>query len=66
MSENSGDFYANLPAFDEFPDVTDLSLYAPLPDDWFVVVADIKGSTKAIGEGRYKDVNLMGAACLWI
>ncbi len=64
MSQNSDDFYEKLPEFDEFSDVTDLSLYVPLPDDWFVVVADIKGSTKAIREGRYKDVNLMGAVCI--
>jgi hypothetical protein len=28
------------------------------------VIADIRGSTKAIAEGRYKDVNMMGAACI--
>ena len=44
--------------------MTDLSLYSPLPDDWCIVLADIKGSTKAIEEGRYKDVNMMGAACI--
>ena len=27
-------------------------------------MADIEGSTKAIGEGRYKDVNMMGAGCI--
>lgn len=64
MSENSDDFYENLPGFDEFPDVTDLSLYSPLPGDWCIAVADVKGSTKAIKEGRYKDVNMMGAACI--
>jgi hypothetical protein len=31
MSEESNDFYVNLAAFDEFPDVTDLSLYLPFP-----------------------------------
>jgi len=28
------------------------------------VIADITGSTSAIREGRYKDVNMMGAACI--
>jgi len=64
MSAESDAFYADLPGFIEFPDVTDLSRYVPLPDDWSVVIADIKGSTKAIREGRYKEVNLMGAACI--
>lgn len=64
MPENSDDFYKNLQGFNEFTSVTDLSLYRPLPDDWHVVIGDIVGSTKAIKEGRYKDVNLMGAACI--
>lgn len=64
MPENSDDYYKNLKGFNEFSDVTDLSFYRPLPDDWCVVLADITGSTKAINEGRYKDVNMMGAACI--
>ena len=60
MPEDSADFYENLVGFTRFSDATDLSLYRPLPDDWSIVIADIKGSTKAIREGRYKDVNLMG------
>jgi len=57
-------FYAELVGFDEFTQITDLSMYRPLPDDWCIVVADIRGSTKAIKQGRYKDVNMMGAACI--
>lgn len=64
MPKTSADFYQNLPGFDDFTNVTDLSLYQPLPDDWLVVLADIKGSTQAIAEGRYKDVNMIGAACI--
>jgi len=63
LSKNTDTFYRDLEAFTEFPDVTVAARYAPLPSGWFVVVADIVGSTKAI-EGRYKDVNLMGAACI--
>ncbi len=29
-----------------------------MPDDWYVAITDVKGSTKAIEAGRYKDVNL--------
>ena len=64
MPETQDDFYRTLAGFTEFARVTDLSLYRPLPDDWHMVMADITGSTKAINEGRYKDVNLMGAACI--
>lgn len=34
------------------------------PSDWCIVLTDIKGSTKAIENGRYKDVNMVGAACI--
>jgi Protein of unknown function (DUF3095) len=57
-------FYESLPAFKQFPHLFRSENYKPAPDDWFIVLTDIKGSTKAIGEGRYKDVNTIGAACI--
>jgi hypothetical protein len=57
-------FYQGLKTFREFHRFTDDSLYAEAPADWSVIITDIKGSTKAIGEGRYKDVNTIGAACI--
>ena len=57
-------FFEMLPAVSEFTKVTDNSLYTPLPDDWLLVLSDINGSTKAIQEGRYKMVNMVGAACI--
>ncbi|MEQ8665200.1 MAG: DUF3095 domain-containing protein [Rhodospirillales bacterium] len=57
-------FYADTPVFTRFEDFADLSNYRELPDDWCIVIADIQGSTKAIQEGRYKDVNMIGAACI--
>ena len=35
-----------------------------VPLDWSVVVADVRGSTQAVQEGKYRDVNLIGAACI--
>lgn len=61
---NDAGFYQKLTPFDDFNNVTDLAYYTPLPDDWVIVMADIRGSTKAITEGRYKDVNMMGAGCI--
>ena len=57
-------FYADTPVFSRFEDFADLSNYRELPDDWCIVIADIQGSTQAIREGRYKDVNMIGAACI--
>ncbi len=60
----SDDFYASVPVFRDFTQVTHLELFAPLPDGWVVGVADVVGSTKAIGENRYKAVNMAGAAVI--
>lgn len=38
--------------------------YHTVPNNWHVVIADIEDSTKAINEGRYKEVNIVGAACI--
>ena len=58
------DFYASLPIFRDFTRVMDPGLFAPLPDDWVVGVADVVQSTKAIAENRYKAVNMAGAAVI--
>jgi len=57
-------FYSELSSFKDFQSVFNKSTYSDVPDDWYVVVCDIKGSTKAVAEGKYKDVNLIGAACV--
>lgn len=57
-------FYLDLPAFKDFKEVVSDKPFRPLPEDWVVIVADIQGSTKAIEEGRYKDVNTLGAATI--
>lgn len=55
-------FYAALPDFADFAEFTDPARYGAAPADWLVVVTDIEGSTRAIEEGRYKDVNMLAAA----
>lgn len=57
-------FYADIPAFGDFSGIADSDNYRIAPDDWHVIITDVKGSTKAITEGRYKDVNMIGAACI--
>jgi hypothetical protein len=57
-------FYDNIIGFSDFSDVNNRKHYTPAPDDWYIVVADVEGSTKAIENGRYKDVNLVGASCI--
>lgn len=62
--EPSDHFYENIPAFSEFSEIMKTHHYTPVPDSWWIFIADIKGSAKAIEEGRYRDVNMIGAACI--
>lgn len=63
-SSDEATFYTRIAAFEDFSQVVDGGRYLPAPADWLVVVADIEGSTEAARAGRYKDVNLLGAACI--
>ena len=60
----SDDFYRAIPVFRRFERLMDPALYAPLPSDWSIGVADIVESTKAIAQARYKAVNMAGAAVI--
>ena len=53
-----------LSPFTDFAQAFDASRYRPVPDGWAVAVSDVVGSTAAISHGRYKDVNLAGAATI--
>jgi hypothetical protein len=64
MSSDGSAFYTKIPVFRDFTRLMDPALYAPLPDDWIIGVADIVDSTRAIAERRYKTVNMAGAAVI--
>lgn len=65
MNQSKSDqFYANLPPAPDFDIVASGSGFAPLPDDWTVMVADVTDSTGAIERGEYKSVNMVGAASI--
>lgn len=57
-------FYADLAPLEQFLDITKPENFRSVPDDWYIVVTDIVESTKAIEQGRYKDVNLLGACSI--
>ena len=63
-TKSSDSFYANLPIFTGFMGVAEDKNFHDVPAEWLVVVSDIKGSTKAIESGRYKDVNILGASSI--
>lgn len=57
-------FYHDLPLLDVFAEATEARLHVDLPADWWIVIADVAGSTRAIESGAYKKVNTVGVACI--
>lgn len=57
-------FYMELRELTRFEQVASLAAYTPAPSSWVVVITDVRGSTKAIEAGRYKDVNALGVASI--
>ena len=57
-------WYQSLPAFRAFALFASGAPFHRVPDGWTLIVTDIAGSTQAITEGRYKDVNTLGAASI--
>ena len=58
------DFYRDLAALESFAEAIGTARHAQVPGDWWIVVADVVGSTKAIEAGAYKKVNTVGVACI--
>ncbi|QFT58473.1 hypothetical protein FIU94_06495 [Sulfitobacter sp. THAF37] len=59
-----GTFYDQLPRVSVFDKLTEGDRFTPLPQDWWLGTADIVNSTGLIAEGRYKTVNMVGAAVI--
>ena len=61
---SSDTFFQSLPTIERFDAISDPSNYRSLPDDWEIGLSDVVSSTAAIESGRYKSVNLAGAAVI--
>lgn len=64
MTTTNVNFYQQLPILEKFVDVADPDSYRPLPEDWLLALADVRGSMTAIQQGQYKAVNMVGAAVI--
>jgi hypothetical protein len=64
MPTPTSQFYTQLPSFSNLNELTSPDHYSDVPNDWIIFLTDVKGSTKAIQEGRYKDVNTIGASTI--
>jgi len=61
---NNTDYIASLAPIQEFGALADLNSFSSVPEDWRMYCCDVVNSTKAIEAGRYKVVNMAGAACI--
>ena len=57
-------FYDQLARVSAFDQLTQAARFTPLPQDWWIGVADIVNSTGLVEQGRYKTVNMVGAAVI--
>jgi hypothetical protein len=57
-------FYASLSEVTDFSAVTRPDVYSAVPSSYWIAMTDVRGSTKAIEAGRYKDVNAVGVASI--
>jgi|AntRauTorcE11897_2_1112592.scaffolds.fasta_scaffold03627_4 hypothetical protein len=64
MNISNRHFFRDLPGIHQFSEIVDISQYQPLPDDWLVIATDIRGSTEAIADGKYRAVNMAGACAI--
>lgn len=64
QADDSDGFYSALPLISSFGALADPDSYTPLPANWVIGVADIVDSTGHVAAGRYKTVNMVGAAVI--
>lgn len=57
-------FFSSVEPFRDFVEVANAAHYREVPGDWLVVITDVRGSTKAIEAGQYKNVNALGVASI--
>ncbi|GAB4520301.1 MAG: DUF3095 domain-containing protein [Anaerolineae bacterium] len=57
-------FYGSLPELHDLSEIANLDLYRDVPADWLIAISDVRGSTAAIEQGKYRDVNAIAAASI--
>ncbi|MCB9253720.1 MAG: DUF3095 family protein [Bdellovibrionaceae bacterium] len=56
--------FSSPPRFDNFEEALRIDQYSPVASKWFLVIVDVRNSTQAIQEGRYKEVNSVAGAAV--
>lgn len=59
-------FYSDLPVETSSPAdlMADGARFAPVPADWRVLLTDVRGSTRALSDGRHQQVNLVATGSI--
>jgi len=57
-------FYAALPVITDFEAITRAGSYTALPGDWHIALCDVRDSTAAVADGKYRNANSIGAAAI--
>jgi hypothetical protein len=60
MTSKTDNYYKDMAPVNFFSDIFNSKYLQKVPEDWYVVITDVMDSTKAIEQGRYKDVNIAG------
>lgn len=60
----TANFANTIPVQQKFIQAVSKENYKPIPSDWFVAVSDVVQSRRAIGEGKYKAVNMAGVSMI--
>lgn len=61
---NIEDFFSNLSPLSDWMEIGSPNAYKDIPDGWWVLMTDIKGSTKAVQDGKYKQINMLGVCAI--
>tara|TARA_B100000929_G_scaffold251899_1_gene212084 strand:- start:3875 stop:5029 length:1155 start_codon:yes stop_codon:yes gene_type:complete len=66
MTDTSTGFYSNLPINESSISklLGDKTRFSKVPEDWYVLVADIRNSTEAVQNGKHNNVNLVATGCV--
>lgn len=61
---NNDNFYKQLDEIDDFLELSNSEIYKKIPNDWYLLASDVKNSTINIQNGKYKEINMLGAMCI--
>jgi len=61
---DKSNFYTKLPIHEDFGCIADVDRFSDFPPDWIIIVTDITQSTIAVNNGKYREVNTIGASVI--